>query len=351
MGKPLRVLIVEDFENDAILLLRQLRRDGYDPSYERLDTIDALDAALSNQSWDVVLSDYMLPRLTGLDTLNLLKKKKLDIPCIIVSGRITEETAVEAMRAGARDYIMKDNLKRLGLAIERELEEVAVRRERNLAEERTRALSSRLLNVQEEERRNIARELHDEIGQSLTGLKMLVTQASRSRSGNVNTILNETQDLLTELIRQVREMSLKLRPSMLDDLGLLPTLLWHFDRYTKQTNVQVSFEHSGLENNLEPDVKTAVYRIIQEALTNVARYSGMSEVSVQILADDGLMHLKIEDQGRGFDMAEIVSKASTGIGGMQERVQLLGGTFVIKTRPGEGTFLDIHIPLHKGLSQ
>jgi signal transduction histidine kinase len=349
MSKSLRVLIVEDFENDAILLLRQLKRDGYEPVSERVDTIEALATVLDNRSFDIILSDYMLPNLSALDTLRLLKKKKLDVPCIIVSGRINEETAVEAMRAGAKDYIMKDNLKRLGPAVERELEEAGVRRERNLAKERTRTLSSRLLNVQEEERRNIARELHDEIGQSLTGLKMLVTQASRAPSGNANSILNETQAMLTELIRQVREMSLCLRPSMLDDLGLLPTLLWHFDRYTKQTHIQVSFEHSGLENNFEPDIKTAVYRIVQEALINVARYSGVKRVSVQILADATLMHLIIEDKGRGFDMAEIASKSSTGLGGIQERVQLLEGTFVIKTRLGEGTFLDITIPFQKNI--
>ena len=149
MEKPLKILIVEDSEDDTLLLLRHLRRDGYNPIYHRVDSIEEVESALNSQKWDIVVSDYVLPHFSGLETLGLIQKNDLDIPCIIVSGRITDETAVAAMKAGARDYIMKDNLKRLGAAIERELAETEARRERKKAQEELREVSEKLYLVTE----------------------------------------------------------------------------------------------------------------------------------------------------------------------------------------------------------
>ncbi|MBM4146801.1 MAG: PAS domain S-box protein [Nitrospira sp.] len=130
MGIPLKVLIVEDSEDDALLILRELRRGGYDPYYERVQTAEEMKASLGNRSWDIVLSDYHMPNFDGINALKLLQEKDSDIPFILVSGLIGEETAVEAMKAGANDYIMKDNLKRLVPAIERELREAVIRHDR-----------------------------------------------------------------------------------------------------------------------------------------------------------------------------------------------------------------------------
>src|SRR5688500_5916385 len=135
MGVPLRVLIVEDLEDDALLLLRVLRRAGYDLTSERVDTIAAFSRALERQAWDVIIADYSLPEFNGLSTLALMKARGLDLPFIIVSGNIGEDIAVAAMKAGAHDYIMKNNLARLLPAIERELREAEVRRARKRAED------------------------------------------------------------------------------------------------------------------------------------------------------------------------------------------------------------------------
>jgi PAS domain S-box-containing protein len=135
MGAPLRVLLVEDSENDALLLLRQLRRGGYEPSSRRVDTAGEMEAALEDQAWDLVISDHNMPAFNSLAALDLLRAKGfVDLPFIIVSGRIGEDAAVSAMKAGAHDYIMKDNLARLNSAIERELREAEVRRSRREAE-------------------------------------------------------------------------------------------------------------------------------------------------------------------------------------------------------------------------
>lgn len=135
MSQTLRVLIVEDSENDALLLVRALRRAGYDVAHERVDTAEAMMAALARHGWDIVISDYSMPNFSGTGALELLKKSGLDIPFIFVSGTIGEDTAVAAMKAGAQDYIMKGNLTRLIPAIERELGESRMRRERHRAEQ------------------------------------------------------------------------------------------------------------------------------------------------------------------------------------------------------------------------
>ena len=141
MGAPLRVLLVEDSEDDTLLLVRSLRRGGYDPIWERVDTAAAMEAALDGRGWDLVISDHGMPAFDSLAALALLRRKGfVDLPFIIVSGQIGEDAAVAAMRAGAHDYLMKDNLARLNSAIERELREAEVRREHRLAEEKYRLI-------------------------------------------------------------------------------------------------------------------------------------------------------------------------------------------------------------------
>ncbi|HUV83862.1 MAG TPA: ATP-binding protein [archaeon] len=135
MGKPLRVLIVEDSEDDAILLVRELKRGGYDPIFERVDTSAAMIEVLEKQTWDILISDYSMPHFSAPEALKLLHKSGLDLPFIILSGKIGEDTAVAVMKAGAHDYIMKNNMTRLIPAIERELQEAKMRREHKLAEE------------------------------------------------------------------------------------------------------------------------------------------------------------------------------------------------------------------------
>lgn len=150
MSKLLRVLIIEDSEDDTALLLRELQHGGYAPTFERVDTPEAMSKALDQQKWELVLADWSMPRFSGLTALDLLKSKGLDVPFIIVSGVIGEETAVVAMKAGAHDYLMKHNLKRLCPAIERELREARERRARKRAEEALRESEARLELVMEQ---------------------------------------------------------------------------------------------------------------------------------------------------------------------------------------------------------
>ena len=134
MGKPLRVLIVEDSEDDALLLVFELRRGNYAPVSRRVETVDAMQKALEEESWDLVISDYVLPGFSGLEALRVVRESGLDLPFIIVSGKIGEDTAVSAMKQGANDYLIKGSTSRLIPAIEREMQEAEVRRKRREAE-------------------------------------------------------------------------------------------------------------------------------------------------------------------------------------------------------------------------
>jgi PAS domain S-box-containing protein len=212
--------------------------------------------------------------------------------------------------------------------------------------DRLQLLSRRLVEVQEAERRHIARELHDEVGQVLTGLKLTMEMGASLPPEEFKVNLEEAQTLVNELMAEVRNLSLDLRPAMLDDLGLLPALLWHFERYTAQTQVHVAFKQIGLEGRFRPEVETVVYRVIQEALTNVARHAGVDSVTVRVWADEEALNVQVEDQGTGFDPeAALAANASSGLSGMYERVGLLGGQLKIESIPGTGTLLTARLPL------
>jgi PAS domain S-box-containing protein len=215
------------------------------------------------------------------------------------------------------------------------------------ANTRLQALSQRLLDVQEAERRHLARELHDEIGQQLTGLKLLLEMNANPPDLPARSSLAEAQSLLQELMSRVRELSLSLRPAMLDDLGLLPALLWHLERYSGLTGVQVKFQHSGIESRrFPPTIETAAYRIVQEALTNVARHARGGEARVSLWCEADMLHLEVVDSGPGFD-PQVAQTAyrSSGLAGMSERATLLGGQFAIESTPGAGTRLRARLPL------
>ena len=218
---------------------------------------------------------------------------------------------------------------------------------RRLAEEalrdyadRLQALSRRLMEVQELERRKIALELHDEIGQVLTGLKLTLEVTSRLPVHELGNSLDQARGLVNELMARVRNLSLDLRPAILDDFGLLPTLLWHFEHYTAQTQVRVNFKHSGLEKRrFPPDIETAVYRLVQEALTNVARHANVNDVTVRVWTQGETLSIEVEDIGRGFDVESVAGRETSGLAGMRERATLLGGQLQIDSQVGEGTRL------------
>jgi signal transduction histidine kinase len=228
---------------------------------------------------------------------------------------------------------------------------VAIRQARLFAQlsagrEQLRALSLRLVEVQEAERRFIAHELHDEIGQELTGLKLTLEMAGDGSSGGAEAGVGEAIGMVNELMKRVRQLSLDLRPQMLDDLGLLHALDWLFKRHLRQTGLRVHFKRTAWRQRLPAHLETALFRLVQEALTNVARHAGVKEATVRLWSRGGSVGVQVEDRGRGFDVERaLAARASTGLAGMRERAELLGGEFTMDSAPGAGARLTVELPL------
>jgi signal transduction histidine kinase len=218
----------------------------------------------------------------------------------------------------------------------REDAEVALEQLRE-SHERLESLSRRLVEVQEAERRALARELHDEVGQILASLRLRL-------EGGTDQAAAEVQTILGELLDRVRGLSMDLRPPTLDELGLLPTLLWHFERYQAETGVRVQFRSRDAEGRFAAAVETAAFRIVQEALTNVARHAQVAEVEVSLEARAESLELRVEDRGCGFEPASATPGGLGGLAGMQERARLLGGRVRVESAPGRGTRIVAVLP-------
>jgi PAS domain S-box-containing protein len=203
------------------------------------------------------------------------------------------------------------------------------------------SLSRRLLEAQEAERRRLAGELHDEIGQVLTAVHLSVQMVRTQCDSEAAPYLDEASAVVARAIGQVRQLSLDLRPSMLDDLGLATALRWYANRLTTAAGLALEFEDGVGGPRLPAAVETAGFRVGQEALTNIARHAQARQVWVELRQEDGLFCLMVRDDGVGFDVAQARKRAahggSYGLLGMQERVDLLGGRFEIESAPGRGT--------------
>jgi signal transduction histidine kinase len=207
------------------------------------------------------------------------------------------------------------------------------------------AVARTLMAIEENERRAIARELHDRLGQSLAVLKLLLGEAINSPSDKTRYTLAEAQSLVKEMMSLARDLSLELRPKMLDDLGLLPAFLYLFESFTSRRRVVVKFEHYGLHKKFPAEIGLAAYRIVQEALENVANHAGTAEARVTAWSDRRLLCVRVEDHGAGFVPEDVPTSYAGGISGMQARTIVIDGRFSLTSVPGEGTVVSAEFPL------
>ena len=485
MAEPLRLLMLEDSEDDAELELQAIRHAGFDCEMRRVDSRASFQAALDEGPWDLVLADYNLPSFTGLDALLLVRARDPVLPFILISGTLGEDRAIESLKAGASDYLIKDSLVRLvpairralgehqerlqHLATQRALEEseeryrgivedqteLIVRCDRQHAirfanqafgrwhgrqvasligmplldfvdevdrgsvtgaldslsagspivececrassdfddqprwqqwtfrgffdrsgrlvqiqgvgrditervsmlntvqrmQQRLRQLSWRFLGIIEGERRNLSRELHDEIGQILTGIRFnLEALARQVTDAKAQERIRDSIESTQLVLQRVRHVSHNLRPVQLDDLGLIAAVRLHLDRQASIGAFRPHFSARALEGRLAPEVETTCFRIAQESLTNVLRHSGAKNVWIELEQNDDALLLSIRDDGRGFDpRAEGAGLGGESLGllGMEERLALLGGTLQVHSAPGAGTDVLARIPLRE----
>jgi two-component system sensor histidine kinase UhpB len=224
-------------------------------------------------------------------------------------------------------------------------------------DESSRLRASQIINAQEEERKRIARELHDETSQVLTSLLIslaILEESVQTAEGRKR--ISDTRALAHQTLRAIRSLSIDLRPSALDDLGLLPALRWYLKEYQQKCSIEVDFHSTGLKDRLPAEMETALYRIVQECLTNTARHSHARKATVTLKEKTDAVYGTISDDGDGFDYAALLKIPSQerglgrglGLTGMQERAILLSGLVEIHTAPGQGTRVEIRIPLPEG---
>jgi len=383
-----KILIVDDEESNREILTSLLKTLGYETEI----AMNGVEAIRKTKSFmpDLVLLDIMMPEMDGYEVCDYLKSdpETANIPVVIVTGLSDRDSKLKGLQVGANDFLTKPidrseltirvrNLlkikeyedfmfrhnqlleaevkkrtnelqeamsKLISDITEKKMLEEQLEKARVLEEENLKFFSRRLIEVQEEERRAIARELHDEIGQSLTALKLSVEIIADSLPSEHADNIRPIEESLGELLSIVRNISLDLRPAMLDELGLVKTLLWYFERYTSQTGISVDFIQTGADRRFNQQSEIALYRITQEAMTNVARYAEIMRVLVEFIIEQERVTVRIKDEGRGFDVENAVNSGS-GLSIMRERAIISKGTFSLSSAPGKGTEITVEIPL------
>lgn len=482
---PLRTLLVEDDENDALLLCRHLRRAGYALDQRRVTTLRELEEALSAGTWDVVISDYRLPLFSAQEALAAVLRRDCDIPFIVVSGTINEETACSMMQAGAQDYLSKDRLDRLAPVIERERREAQIRRERRdaidavgVSEARFRAmaanipgvlfqleatpqgslrflyvseasqmllglpaeallaradplldlvltedrqsffdaladashrhvtlnwegrieldeadikwinircsprptdagttlwegvmwnitqskageielrasrkqlaeLSEHLQQVKEQERERIARDIHDVLGGTLVGIKIAASllagkidhdQALKSRVHDIERMLDDAIAIAGRVARE-------LRPGILKEFGLAAAVESYAEDFQQRTGIRCVVLCADHDIETDDNTALALFRTYQEALTNVSKHAGASQVEIRLMQEGDDIVLEVADDGRGIEQGDLYKPKSFGLRSIRERLNSLGGSMDIRSTTRRGTMMVLSAPV------
>jgi signal transduction histidine kinase len=379
--RPLRVLIVEDSRVDAFLLEHALERGGFQPTCECVDTPEAMSAALEKE-WDLILADHSMPRFSAPEALELAKQKGRDVPFIIVSGHIEEETAVAAMKAGAHDYVMKDRLARLVPAVERELREAEMRRAQkkyeeelqrahdelemrvekrtadlkaanlklqSLLEERRR-LENELLEIAENERRRIGFDLHDDLGQKLTGVSMMIKGMEQRLSRERHTCAEEAQrsaELIEQMIQHTHQLARQF--SSLDVAGddLADALKQLAGNVEKMFGISCALTMKGAVPAVRGNGAMQFYKIAQEAVSNAIKHGQATRVAISVSGNSDKLILTIRNDGVPFSLPE-GKKNRMGLRIMNYRARTVGATFDIQPNQRNGTIVTCVLPIKNG---
>ncbi len=350
-ARVLRVLHVEDSELDHQLISAQLARAGLRVDMQRLDGLPAVLAAL-DKPWDAIISDFNLPGYSGLEVLDALKTRQLATPFILISGEIGEDIAVAAMRNGASDYLLKNNLNRLAPALLHAIDAAENERARRASEQelikskqRLHELAGHLQTSVELERAAIAREIHDDVGGSLTALKFDLAWIDRhAQDPAVRQRVAAALETVSSAIDASQRIMHNLRPAILEQ-GLVAAPQWMTARFERRTGIEAGLRVGDERLALPPGVPLVAYRTAQEALTNVSKHSGAKRVDIELSLDSGVLTLEIHDNGRGIAPADLSKERSFGIRGLHERAATVGGWVDLSSAPGEGTSLILTVPL------
>lgn len=346
--KPSKILIVEDEAIVARDIALQVQAMGYTVVGSTALGEEAVGLA---GMWrpDLVLMDIQLAgELDGIAAAQTIREE-FAIPVVFLTAYAADDILERAKLTEPFGYILKPFSERelstvLAMALYKHQAETRLL----ITTRQLQALSRRVLEAQEQERRRVAIELHDELGQSLTAIKINLQLGERFKDQAPPDLYQENIRIVEDALQQVRSLATGLRPSMLDDLGLAPALKWMAEQSASRAGFVVQFHHERMLERLAPEIETACFRIVQEALTNITRHAQASMVQINLWHEEGDMVLTVIDDGQGFDTVAMRERATTGASlgvlGMQERATLLGGQLDIRSTPGQGSTVELRCP-------
>ena len=348
-----RILHLEDSATDHALLRWALRHAA--PAHEvvQVETLPDFVQQLHNHPFDAIVADYRLPGFTALDALNALQQLPDAPPMVLLSGAIGEAAAVDAMRLGMADYLLKDDIARLPHVLQRAIEVHEARRAREQAaaelaasERRLAELAEHLQTSIEEERAAIAREIHDDIGGSLAAVKFdlawiarhgLAEEGMRSHTASAG-------EMLQHAIDASQRIMLHLRPPVLDQ-GLAAAVQWLAQSFERRTGLAVRLHCSDGARPVPAALQLVAYRTAQEALTNVHKHAQAREVRIELSDHEGVLTLEVSDDGRGIAPGQRDRADAFGLRGLAERAHRAGGWMDVSSRAGQGTTIIVSLPL------
>jgi signal transduction histidine kinase len=347
------VLFVGHTAADVGLIGVALRAAGLEFAGVAVDGRAAFELGLECQPPDLILSGYGMPGLDAREGLEMARHTAPGVPLIFVTGPLDEEVAVGLLEAGATDCILKTRLGRLAPSVRRALREARERRGREHLEgklrgslEQLRALTNHLQAVREEERTRIARQVHDDLGQALTALKLDLAWLN-GRLRGARGLRHKVAGMLAHVdatIATVRAIATDLRPGVLDNLGLAAAIEWQAGDFQRRTGIVCAVSGALPEMPLATGLRTACFRIFQEALTNIIRHANATRVAVRLAHSEGFLVLTVRDDGRGISESEVNAR-SIGLIGMKERAAQVGGDVFFFGLPAQGTTVTMRLPL------
>jgi len=351
-----RLLHVEDSPGDEDLLRLAMKDAPFDFTLIRVENEASYVTQLAACLPDAILCDFHLSQFSAERALEIIRARNLDVPFIVVSHHLGETAAVTAMQKGASDYLPKRDLRRLPRAIVASVDARDSRRQAVVAQEalresaaRLQTLSKRMLAIQEDERRALSRELHDDIGQTLSALKIGLYRLTRTPVTEQPALVAECLNAADQALAKLRFLAMELRPPQLDQLGLREALEWLARHQSAASGLSIRCTFRGSDARAPAPVESACYRIAQEALNNATRHGKATLVLVSVESDAQRLVLAIADNGMGFDESaarqRLIRSGSMGLIGMEERAQLAGGSLGLRSAPGAGTTVSATFPL------
>ena len=335
-----RILIVDDDETVRGYLETLFSRRDYE-----IRTAGSGKEAihiLSEEYFPVVIADLNMPDLRGIQVLDYIQQQEMMTAVLIITAYGSLDSVIEALRHGAYDYLTKP------FASQILIHRVARAMEKIRMEKAARALSSQIVYATEEERLRISRDLHDEIGQSLAIMKLtLMAIKNKILNNPAEDILPEIEGLAEHVettMNEVSRISKDLSPSYVAEVGFSQALRLYIETFTKKTGIHVDSCLREIPQFHNSQQEIHLYRIAQEALTNIAKHSGATSVGIRLRNTEGDLYFSISDNGRGFDLSKEGRVGGMGLIGIRERVTILGGKVWIESESGSGTTIRMEIP-------